>query len=493
VYFLAGPRPGLRLWAVAASGGEPLAIGDVPRFTQTASVFPDGKTFAFATSEGMLIGAPGSGKPLERAPGFSRAPTEFVRISPDGRKIAVRAPQEHGSLRDPALWIVPYPSGTARVVDSIAAGHVSWFPDSRHLLVCLPHGNQNSSLSIVDTENGSTQTILRSATFILNASVSPDGRRIAYSTGQANGNLVEVSIDTGHSSVLLTRSGMSNDPDWAPSGSHFLFASISNGPAEIEDRTVGDGFVRRLAAAGIDGVPKDADSMIFPQWAPDGHQFLFNARANGFWQLWIANASAGKPRMLDPASVQSYGGAWSPDGEWIAYYRLDGKRSVLAKVRAGVGATPEVLEDGTRTAIAIRASGDYPAKWSADGKWILYAAPEGLAIVSSDGQTRRVLYEGGLFPSYGFSKDGRAAYLVIRDPSSLAWQLLWIDIQSGARRTLVAIDFPSTTEQTSGFSLHPDGRRFAISVISRPRDIWMLEGFPEPASSTWWSGRLFRR
>jgi hypothetical protein len=82
---------------------------------------------------------------------------------------------------------------------------------------------------------------------------------------------------------------------------------------------------------------------------------------------------------------------------------------------------------------------------------------------------------------------------VVRDPASLAWRLLSVDIQSGSQRMLAQIDFPSTTDQVSGFSLHPDGKHFAISVISRPRDIWMLEGFPRPTSSNWWSRWLFQR
>jgi hypothetical protein len=42
----------------------------------------------------------------------------------------------------------------------------------------------------------------------------------------------------------------------------------------------------------------------------------------------------------------------------------------------------------------------------------------------------------------------------------------------------------------SGFSLHPDGKRFAISVVTQNRDIWLLEGFRQPAG---WFGRLMRK
>src|ERR1051326_5156757 len=79
-------------------------------------------------------------------------------------------------------------------------------------------------------------------------------------------------------------------------------------------------WTRPLCSPMVGHGPRTENGSLITAWTE-------SARANGFWQLWIANASAGKPRMLDPAAVQSYGGAWSPDGEWIAYYRLDGKRS----------------------------------------------------------------------------------------------------------------------------------------------------------------------
>ncbi|SPE38335.1 hypothetical protein SBA6_870016 [Candidatus Sulfopaludibacter sp. SbA6] len=35
----------------------------------------------------------------------------------------------------------------------------------------------------------------------------------------------------------------------------------------------------------------------------------------------------------------------------------------------------------------------------------------------------------------------------------------------------------SRDSDVAGFSLHPDGNRFAIGVGTAKRDIWLLEGF----------------
>jgi hypothetical protein len=63
------------------------------------------------------------------------------------------------------------------------------------------------------------------------------------------------------------------------------------------------------------------------------------------------------------------------------------------------------------------------------------------------------------------------------DRASAEWQLLAIDVATGAERTLSAVHLPPAVAIVAGFSLHPDGTRFLTSVGNMPYDIWMLEGF----------------
>jgi serine/threonine protein kinase len=98
LYFLGGSR----VWAVAASGGEPQALGDAPRGAAAASVFPDEKTFAFATTDGLMVGTPTSASSFSRAAGFSKEiPLSAVKISPDGSRIAVRGTDTTEGRRSP--------------------------------------------------------------------------------------------------------------------------------------------------------------------------------------------------------------------------------------------------------------------------------------------------------------------------------------------------------------------------------------------------------
>jgi hypothetical protein len=66
-----------------------------------------------------------------------------------------------------------------------------------------------------------------------------------------------------------------------------------------------------------------------------------------------------------------------------------------------------------------------------------------------------------------------------------------VDVATGAEKILASLDLPASTAAISGFSLHPDGKRFLTSIAKRPYDIWMLEGFQPPSKN--WFVRLFGR
>jgi hypothetical protein len=58
-------------------------------------------------------------------------------------------------------------------------------------------------------------------------------------------------------------------------------------------------------------------------------------------------------------------------------------------------------------------------------------------------------------------------------------------VTTGVNRLLAPLDFPSSTANPVSFSLHPDGKRFLTSIAKWPYDLWMLEGWDQPAQRTW--------
>jgi TolB protein len=88
------------------------------------------------------------------------------------------------------------------------------------------------------------------------------------------------------------------------------------------------------------------------------------------------------------------GPAWSRAGDWIAFHAGNGGFHDLYLVRP----------DGSDRRLVV--SGAEMPSWSPDGRYIVYAAPSGLAIIDPDGRdVGRVPTDvgGGNFPSWARS------------------------------------------------------------------------------------------
>jgi Tol biopolymer transport system component len=458
------------LWSVGASGGTPeLAMENA----SSAALHPDGKTVAFLRDGKLWAGPLRGGAPRE----IGLAPdanATWMAFSPDGSRL--------GAILLWKLWILEYPSGASRKL-GVFGRDASWFPDSRHLAV--NGGDFENTMLVTDSTDGSSRVMYRVTGRLLDPSVSPDGKKMLFSGGgAAEWDILDVSLADGHVHTLVGGGGVSWEPDWAPSATHFLFSTFGEGSGGgIVDRSAAEGFSRRVA----DAPPGDDSYALGPRWAPDGTRFLFAQGQVSHMQLAIANASGRRPIVLTE-NVAENAHAWSPDGQWVVFLRREGGKEQVVKIKPVAGATPIVLATGSP------AADDYSMiQWSPAGDWIAYRSADGTSMISPDGKTPRILTARNLL-AFAFSKDGAQVYGVIRNTAGQGalWQLHSIDVKSGADRLLAPLDFPAYTANIAGFSLHPDGKRFLTSIAKWPYDIWMLEGFDGPRQKTWFE-RLLRR
>jgi eukaryotic-like serine/threonine-protein kinase len=457
------------LWSVGASGGTPeLAMEKV----SSAALHPDGKTVAFLR-DGKLWAGPlrgGAPKEIGSAPD---ADATWMAFSPDGSRLA--------AILLWKLWILEYPSGASRNL-GIFGREGSWFPDSRHLAV--NGGDFENTMFVVDATDGSSRVIYRVSGRLIDPSVSPDGKKILYGSGAAQWDVLEVSLADAHVHTLVGGGGVSWQPDWAPSGTHFLFSTFGEGSGGgIVDRSAAEGFSRRVA----DAPPGRDTYTLGPRWAPDGTRFLFAEGQAAHMQLAVANASGRRPIVLTE-NVMEHAHAWSPDGQWVVFLRRAGGQEQVVKMKPVAGASPIVLASGSP------AADDYSMiQWSPAGEWIAYRSAAGTSMISPDGKAARLLTAHNLL-AFAFSEDGAQVYGVVRNSAGQGalWQLHSIDVKSGADRLLAPLDFPAYTANIAGFSLHPDGKRFLTSIAKWPYDIWMLEGFDPPRQKTWLDRLLLR-
>jgi serine/threonine protein kinase/Tol biopolymer transport system component len=455
------------LWSVGASGGTPELV--MANASETA-LHPDGKTLVFNRDGKRWAGPLRGGAPTELTQG-PQGDITSISFSPDGSRLAVVA--------DRTLWILPYPSGTPRNI-GIVGPDVCWFPDNRRILI--NGGNFNNTMSVLDSKDGSSRVIYRVTGMFRDVSVSPGGKKIIYSGGAAEWNVLEISLPDGRIHTVVGGGGVSWQPDWAPSGTHYLFSTFG-APGGIENRSATDGFSRRV----VEAPPGPETYALAPRWSPDGTRFLFVQGPMTREQLTIANAVGGRWTTLADNAMETPH-AWSPDGQWVAFLRREGGKQQLAKMKPVAGATPQVLRKALPVAINYST-----LQWSPNDDWIAYPSAEGISMISPDGNTVRQLTARNLL-AFAFSKDGTQVYGIVRNTTGTGalWQLYSTDVKTGVDRLLAPLDFPASTANLVGFSLHPDGKRFLTSVAKWPYDLWMLEGWDQPAQKTWLD-RLLRR
>ena len=434
----------------------------------------DGRTLAFVRDGKLWVGALKSDGPKEfRTAPFPNSDVGRVRFSPDGSKLL--------ALRRSDGWILSYPSGApSKLTSSSNPFDMNWFPDSRHLLAADLSRN-GSTWWRWDTVDGSRAALYRSNEPMIGATVSPDGERIAYQTGQVEWNVLEISLPAATVRTLLSGSGVvSWWPDWAHLGTRYLVNTDRSGTFAIEEISASDGFSRRLI------VPEQKQQAFTARLSPDGSRLTFLSGTEGSPpQLMLANASGGNRTRLDAtpgATPAGVGGAsWSPDSQWIVYARDVGSgKGQLVKLRPGSSSAPIVLAELTQSEGADWLN--YPAvTWSPADDWIVYPRREGLFVISPDGKIDRKL-TGRKLQTYGFSRDGKRLFGIYRDTTGKGaqWQLYSVDVKTGADTLLGPLDLPASTDSVAGFSMHPDGTRFLTSIAKWPFDIWMMEGFDQP-------------
>ncbi len=250
--------------------------------------------------------------------------------------------------------------------------------------------------------------------------LSPDGKSVAYASGNTTRMRILVRQVAGGRPIRLTDDSLAvqTDPSWSPDGSRILFLSTG-------------GVFSAPAAGGAarPEMPRDPSGpVIAAAWAPDGRTIAYAVGDSVF----IRHGGGVRPlaRIAEASLCR-----WSPQGSLIAcasgnsYYSRIGvlfanpspSRIVLVRVR-----------DGVTFAITDSISVNQSPAWSADGRWLYY--------ISSRLGPRDIF-------AAAVGSDGRPARRPIR-----------LTVGLGAHTMAVSAD----------------GRRFAYAAFSATSNVWSL-------------------
>jgi TolB protein len=214
------------------------------------------------------------------------------------------------------------------------------------------------------------------------AAVSPDGRRVAFSSSRGGSSEIYVADARTGGALRLTGNASSDDvePAWSPDGRRLAWSSGPPGARDIFAMDAADGRGKRRLVGG-DG------NDVEPAWSPDGTRVAFASNRGGRYRLWVADVGGGGPAALVvEAPGQMRSPDWSPSGGRIAYTGVVGGNADVWLVS----------DDGTRTVRTTTAAGfDGRPAWSPDGRSIAFVSGRGggnrIWVMAADGGRGRSL------------------------------------------------------------------------------------------------------
>jgi serine/threonine-protein kinase len=285
-------------------------------------------TFVYVSGKGepersiFWLDDTGKAEPLHPAPGFYHG----MRFSPDGNRVAFAA----GSVMSQGdLWIQDVQRGTSVRLTSLAGSSNSpvWSPDGKYIVFRV--SNQPDAGIYVIRSDGSTQPqrLLNSDGFP--SAFSPDGSRLVLQSGNPftamevmTAPFVDISDhpQLGNPELLLRARGFPM-PAFSPDGRWIAYASGETGRTEV--------YVQPFPGPG-GRVAISTDGGGFPVWSSNRHELFF---IGGDRRIMVADYSAnihsfspGKPRVWSRQQI-----LWNDTGGPFQPYALapDGTRFVM--------------------------------------------------------------------------------------------------------------------------------------------------------------------
>jgi Tol biopolymer transport system component len=256
------------IYAMNADGSDVRQLTDPPAIgTLDPAWSPDGRRIAFSGMNHCVFGTPGT------------CFNEIFVMNADG-------------------------SGITKLTDQPGAGSVlpTWSPDGRRIAFQrYTFGSPGSGITAVDiyAMNADGSNVVRLTDdpgFALGPSWSPDGSRIAFSSGRdGDEELYVMNADGSNPRRLTFNPGSDQQASWSPDGARIAFASDRDGDPDVDGRDI---YVMNAAdGLGLVRLTDDPAYDAGPAWSPDGARIAFTSGRDGSG-LFVMNADGSAVLLL---------------------------------------------------------------------------------------------------------------------------------------------------------------------------------------------------
>ena len=427
-----GPR-GIYLVSVDSGAVRPLIVSNSNRVDAKPAFSPDGRHLGYVSCDSSGVGmagmrdckvalvevdlSRGTAQPPRRLTSTQTLYIDSLAWTRDGSAIIYAAVTTVPVFSLSSLWRVTIDGN--RAPERIDAGELATAPALARSRDRLAFTHMSRDSDIYRSQAGGPVQLVAGSSFMdEDARLSPDGRRLAFSSG---------------------RSGTAADI-WIAEADGSNPQQLTHGPGDIQGS---------------------------PSWSRDGRRIAFDADGEDSRRhLWMIDTDGGAQRRLTAEKGDQVGPTWSQDGRWIYYswWQADGRDIWRMPADGGV---PQRLTHGAAGAFACE---------SADGKSLLFQPKDAdsplMTMALAGGQTRQLI---ACVRNSAFGVNPRGVYYV---PCDLTPDppLYVLDPKTGRTARLGRLD--GLTTRPLGLSVSPDGNTviYPRQVLSRA-DLMLIENF----------------
>jgi dipeptidyl aminopeptidase/acylaminoacyl peptidase len=422
---LFGGRGAGPLHRVAASGGNVTPVtSEAGGFSSFPQFLPDNRHFVYYRSgpvAGIFVGS------LDAKP---EAQSAEPLLSSDFGVVLERTDSDPGGrllfVRDSTLMVQPFDVTTRTLVgqpvpfvEGIATVN-QYVPVSTSRTGALAYRTgpavRRRALAWFDRDGKSVGAGGPEGEYVQLA-LSPDGTRVVFRDRVLNseGDLWLLDLNKGTTTrFTFDRSATGNhSPVWSPDGQRIAFVTT-------------DGIAQRLAngAADAELIVKTDGPPYLDSWSRDGEYIFFsmNDARNGPRDIRLLRMADRSVSVWLKEPADEAEAILSPDGKWVAYTSDESGRTELFvrpfdRTGAGQSARWQVSRDGAISPV-----------WRADSKELFFKDLTGVPVsvpVSASGNAfdvgipLRLPIQGGIWPSWGVTGDGKRFLFAIPPQASL--------------------------------------------------------------------------
>ena len=450
-------------FSVAALGGAPRRL---PWTGNWLTWSPAGDVVAFVSGEALFVAPAGGGEPRKVAD--VRQPS-LLSWSPDGTQLAFSSGNNSYvgdgfallNIAQSSIRVIAASDGTlVRATDGthFDFGPV-WSPDGSGLFFVSDRGG-GRDIYRLDLLSSEEPERLTTGLNVFTMTLSPDGRRLAYTVITSSQNLWTVPlssegpISVTEAEAVTTGNQAIEGVDVSPDGQWLAFDSNRSGNQDIYTMPLGGGEAVQLTT--------DPAMDCCPSWSPDGSELAFHSFRAGNRDIFVVSAEGGTPIQITNDPAQDRYPSWSPDGRDFVFGSNDRTAQhefyVVSREPGEVGgeAPRRLTSDGGAIG---------RGRWSPNGRAIAYGGPDGVRVVPSAGGTSRIVSPVGGVPLW--TRDGETLYF--RTATGI-WS---VPASGGDPRQLVMFDDPNRVAIRYEWST--DGEQFYFALTEYESDVWVME------------------